>query len=145
MENLSDLPEYGQFRHIRAPRIMKAENIQEIRNNDVVRKRLAKYMALCCFRNTELENLHAGKYPSSKKGDFSDVKVISPSREIPWTELSRFSDEEMKVLMIDVVNHCYAFLESLYIDPWGDKLIEVFKTTDPRPEWNEPTYPRYPA
>jgi hypothetical protein len=39
-------------------------------------------MALECFRNSELENLHAGKFSSSKTGDYSDVKVISPDREI---------------------------------------------------------------
>lgn len=47
------------------------------------------------FRNSELENLHAGIGPTSKVGDFSDVKVVTPYGEIPWNELSRISDEEM--------------------------------------------------
>ena len=46
-------------------------------------------------RNSELENLHAGTGPSSKTGDYSDVKVVSPYGEIPWNDLSRISDEEM--------------------------------------------------
>ena len=54
------------------------------------------------------------KYPSSKTGDYSDVKVVSPFGEIPWKELSRLSDHEMKILMIDVVNHSYAFLSILF-------------------------------
>jgi len=49
---------------------------------DVLAGRLAKLIAFECFRNTELENLHAGKFPSSKTGDYSDVKVVSPYGEI---------------------------------------------------------------
>jgi hypothetical protein len=37
------------------------------------------------------------------------VKVVSPYGEIPWNKLSRFDNDEMKTLMIDVVNHCYLF------------------------------------
>jgi hypothetical protein len=50
--------------------------------------------------------LHFATFPSSKAGDYSDVKVVSPYGEIGWERLSRLS-EEMKALMIDVVNHCY--------------------------------------
>lgn len=46
-------------------------------------------------RNSELENLHAGITPSSKTGDFTDVKVVTPFGEIPWNKLSRISDAEM--------------------------------------------------
>jgi len=53
-------------------------------------------------RNTELENLHTGITPSSKTGDFSDVKVVTPYGEIPWEKLSRISDTEMRTLMLDV-------------------------------------------
>jgi hypothetical protein len=53
-------------------------------------------MAHDCFRNTKLEDFHSGKYPSSKTGDYSDVKVVFPFGEIPGKELSRLSDEEMK-------------------------------------------------
>jgi hypothetical protein len=65
-----------------------------------------------CVRDT-LEDLHAGITPTSKTGDYSDVKVISPFGEIPWNEVSRISDEEMKALMIGVVNRVFTFL----IDP----------------------------
>jgi hypothetical protein len=50
--------------------------------------------------------LYFATFPSSKAGDYSDVKVVSPYGEIGWERLSRLS-EEMKALMIDVVNHCY--------------------------------------
>ena len=46
-------------------------------------------------RNSYLEDLHAGITLSTETGDFSDVKVVSPYGEIPWTELSRISDSEM--------------------------------------------------
>jgi hypothetical protein len=83
---------------------MDFDSLNEIQHNEALRKRLAKLMANDCFQNTKLEDFHSGKYPSSKTGDYSDVKVVSPFGEIPWKELSRLSDEEMKTLMIDVVN-----------------------------------------
>jgi len=66
-------------------------------NNKVKARVLAERV-----RNTELENLHAGITPSSKTGDYSDVKVVTPYGEIPWDNLSRISDVEMRVLMLDV-------------------------------------------
>src|ERR1700674_737562 len=117
---------------------MKTEHIQEMQSNDVLRQRLAKYLALHCFRNTKLEDFHAGISPSSKAGDYSDVKVVSPFGEIAWNNLSRLSDSEMKILMIDVVNHCYQVLGMLFVAPIGDKLIEALMEQDVVPEWNDP-------
>jgi hypothetical protein len=73
-------------------------------------ERLAKCLALLCVRNTFLEDLHAGISPSSKTGDYSDVKVVSPYGEIPWSKLSRLSDDEMRQLMKEVVNKIYTVL-----------------------------------
>jgi hypothetical protein len=67
----------------------------------VVRKRLAKLMASQCFRNSMLEDFHAGIVPSSRSADYSDVKVVTPYGETRWNDLSRMSDKEMKALMID--------------------------------------------
>lgn len=47
------------------------------------------------IRNTKLEDLHAGKYPTTLTGDYSDVKVVTPDGEIPWNGLSRISNKEM--------------------------------------------------
>src|SRR5580658_7266790 len=77
-----------------------------------LQQRLAKYMVLQCFRNSLLEDLHSGITPSSASGDYSDVFVTTPYGEIPWPRLSRLSDEEMKSLMIDVVNRTYQFLHA---------------------------------
>ena len=63
--------------------------------NEVIAKRLALSMALMCVRNTCIEDIHAGVEASSKAGDFSDVKVVTPYGEIPWNKLSRVRDDEM--------------------------------------------------
>ena len=75
-------------------------------------EKVAKSLVESCVRNA-LEDVHAGVFPSSQCGDYSDVKVVTPYGEIPWTRLSRISDEEMKVLMIDIVNKTYTFLRYL--------------------------------
>jgi hypothetical protein len=63
-----------------------------------------------CVRNSRLEMLHAGVTPDSATGDYSDVKVLSPYGEIPWPQLSRISDEEMKALMIEIVDRVFTFM-----------------------------------
>ena len=65
-----------------------------------------------CVRNSP-ENLHAGISPSSRAGDYSDVKVVTPYGEIPWIRLARISDEEMKPLMTEIVNKTFTFLRFL--------------------------------
>jgi hypothetical protein len=89
---------------------MHKSALGEMATNELVRKRLAKLMALKCFRNSKLEDLHAGIFPDSQSGDYSDVKVVTPYGEISWERVGRFSDGEMKLLMIDVVDRCYEFL-----------------------------------
>jgi hypothetical protein len=70
----------------------------------------AKSLVETCVRNSKLEDLHAGITPASETGDFSDVKVVTPYGEIPWSKLSRISEAEMKELMIEIVNRVYTFL-----------------------------------
>lgn len=71
---------------------------------------LAKSMVELCVRNTVLEDFHAGRYPQSRAGDYSDVRVVTPDGEIPWNDLSRISDEEMKTLMIEVIDRVFTYL-----------------------------------
>lgn len=71
---------------------------------------LARIMALLCLRNTQLEALHAGLTPVTRTGDYSDVFVIdAEGRRIPWTDVSRIDDAEMRALMQEVVNRIYTF------------------------------------
>ncbi len=104
--------------------------------------KLAKALAVLCVRNTFLEDLHAGKSPISRTGDWSDVKVVTPGREIPWNELSRISDEEMKKLMKQVVNKLYTVLMSLDND---EAMRLVFSGgEDYAGHWDEPEFlPRF--
>jgi hypothetical protein len=62
---------------------------------------------------------------------------MPPDREIPWNELSRFNDAEMKALMIEVVDHCYDFLTEL-CGADGDSLVEKLKLQDDVPNWHDP-------
>jgi hypothetical protein len=71
---------------------------------------LARAIVLHCVRNTRLEDLHAGIFPDSATGDYTDVKVVSPYGEIPWNKVSRISDAEMRSLMRQCVNRVYTYL-----------------------------------
>jgi hypothetical protein len=118
---------------------MTAQTVRAISTDPVIMKRLAKYLAQQCFRNTFLEDLHAGITPDSKTGDYTDVVVRSPYGDIPWPKLSRLSDEEMKMLMIDVVNKTYRALTLLFDNRLGDDLVQYLAGQDPLPRWNDPT------
>jgi hypothetical protein len=63
-----------------------------------------------CFRNSMLEDWHAGREVISPAGDFSDVKIVTPAGEMPYLDASRISDEEMKALMQQVVDAVFTFL-----------------------------------
>ena len=118
---------------------MNPKHVREIQTRAVLRKRLAKFIALHCFRNTDVfEHLHSGTVPISESGDYSDVKVVTPGGEIPWRDLSRFDNNEMKAMMIDVANHCDRVLAILFSTPIGDKLIEELGRRDLVPNWNDP-------
>ncbi|GAB1376862.1 hypothetical protein MASR1M48_17140 [Lactococcus petauri] len=99
-------------------------------------KYISKAITLFCVRNS-LEDVHAGIMPSSKTGDFSDVKVVTPYGEIPWNDLSRINQEEIKELNIEITNCVYTFLKNLYAnnqyeetwlnripDYWQDPVID---------------------
>jgi hypothetical protein len=91
--------------------------------------RAAKSLVEVCVRNTGLEDLHAGVFPATETGDYSDVKVVSPSGDIPWTKLSRISDEEMKRLMVEIVDRVFTFLSH------PDELAVLSAQTK---NWNSP-------
>ncbi len=111
---------------------MTTKQSKLLATDPVLLKRIAKFMAQQCFRNTELENLHCGKGPSSATGDYTDVKVVTPHGEIPWPELSRLNDDEMKVLMVEVVNKTYSFLMLLLTSKPStlDKLLGGLQECD---------------
>jgi hypothetical protein len=90
---------------------MTPEQLAELKNDATLRKRLAKKMAHDCFRNTiELEDMRAA---------------------------GKLSDDDMKALMIDVVDYGFDFLMEL-CSPLGPDLIEDLKRRDELLEWNDP-------
>ena len=104
----------------------------------VLQQRLAKHIVLKCFRNSILEDLHAGTVPDSKCGDYTDVVVRTPFGEIPWNDLSRLDDAEMKALMIDAVNVTYHLIQELFDEEHGGELLLKLAAQDPAPDWNDP-------
>jgi hypothetical protein len=113
--------------------------VRALIRDPVLQKRLAKYMVLQCFRNSMLEDLHAGTSPSSAAGDYSDVTVSSPYGVIPWPKVARLNDDEMKRLIIDVVDRAYRFIHTLFDEAASGQLLLHLAEHDPVPRWNEPT------
>ena len=71
---------------------------------------LARLMAVICVRNSRLEDLHAGRVPVSRTGDGSDIFVQdAEGNRIPWSEVSRIDDDEMRALMREIVDRLYTF------------------------------------
>jgi hypothetical protein len=104
----------------------------------------AKIMTAACVRRGYLEKLHAGTAPVTRKGDYSDVKVIdAEGREIPWNQASRISQDEMKTLMTGVVNRIHTFLVRTLFSASEDKAFMQALDRAAAPwvkSWDEPKY-----
>jgi hypothetical protein len=104
----------------------------------------AKLMAAACVRRGYLEELHAGFTPVTRTGDYSDVKVIdAEGREIPWNQVSRINQDEMKTLMTGVVNRIYTFLVRTLFSKTEDKAFHQALDRAALPwtkAWDEPEY-----
>ncbi len=104
----------------------------------------AKLMAAACVRRGYLEKLHSGTSPITRTGDYSDVKVIdAEGREIPWSEVSRINDDEMKTLMTGVVNRIHTFLARTLFSADEDKAFTQALDRAAAPwvkAWDEPKY-----
>ena len=97
---------------------------------------LVRTMVLLCFRNSVIENIHAGLVPVMRTGDYSDVTVIdADGRRIPWPEVSHFDDNTMRELMRQVVDRLYTF-EVRAKDLDFLERIEIWAQVASR--WDEP-------
>lgn len=97
---------------------------------------LAKAMAMLCVRNSCLEDLHAGVVPLTKTGDWSDVFVLdADGNRIPWRDVSRIDDDEMRSLMRDIVNRLYTF--HLFADD-PDLQAEIERWLSVAAKWDGP-------
>lgn len=101
---------------------------------------ISKMLAMMCVRNTFLEEIHSGKIPETKTGDYSDVKVIdAEGTEIPWNEVSKITDAEMKIFMKQVVNRLYSWHlkpEELAPNSYVGRLFHAVQKYD-EPELDE--------
>jgi hypothetical protein len=104
----------------------------------------SKIMTAACVRRGYLEKLHAGITPITRTGDFSDVKVIdADGREIPWNQISRINQDEMKTLITGVVNRIHTFLARTIFSTTEDKAFmqAVDRAATPwTKNWDEPKY-----
>lgn len=87
---------------------------------------LARLFAQEGVRNTLLEDFHAGRVPVSRTGDRSDVSVVTPEGNIPWQEVSRLSDPEMRALMLNVEERLVALLFALLHHEQEGRREELF-------------------
>ena len=112
--------------------------------SDKIQSEFAKIMAAACVRRGYLEILHMGTPVVTHTGDYSDVKVIdADGREIPWNDISRISQAEMKTLMTGVVNRIYTFLLRTVFTEGRDEAFEKALGRAAFPwtrEWDEPEY-----
>lgn len=101
-------------------------------------------MTAACVRRGYLEKLHCDTTPVTRTGDYSDVRVIdAEGREIPWNEVFRINQDEMKTLMIGVVNRIYTFLARTLLSKTEDKgfVRALDRTAAPWTRaWDEPKY-----
>jgi hypothetical protein len=106
-------------------------------------------VAGCVRNNSSLEDIHAGSFPRTRTGDYSDVKVVTPYCEIPWTQLSRISDEEMKRLMIEIVDNVFTVLSNTILShspTEAENLALTCFSLNSARSWNNPRLdPRFAA
>jgi hypothetical protein len=74
-----------------------------------VNEETPKRLAVLCV-HTPIEDIHAGIEPYSPSGDFSGVKVVTPTGEIPWPKVSGVRNDEMRIFMKQVVDRLYTVL-----------------------------------
>lgn len=98
----------------------------------------AKDIAALCVRMTCIESIHAGRILQSEIGDYSDVKVVTPSGEIPWTEVSRMSDDEMRQLMKQVTDRLYTVLAQIDDVDFMERLHSLGQKLTAK--WDDPEY-----
>lgn len=109
-------------------------------HEEKIAARLAKAMAMICVRNTMLEDLHAGPGPVTRQGDFSDVFVVdADGNRIPWRDVSRLDDDEMRDLMRQIVDRLYTF-QICFAAPEFQALVERWLRVAGK--WDEPVLDR---
>lgn len=111
---------------------------------DQFEKNFAKALTAACVRRGELEGLHSGIAPVTKTGDYTDVYVVDANgQKIPWRDVSRIDQDEMKALMIGTVNRVYTFLRRTLFAATIDEAFALAIERAALPwtrSWDEPKY-----
>jgi hypothetical protein len=90
---------------------MTPEQLDELKREIDLRKRLAKKIAHDCFRGTKtLEDMHAA---------------------------DKITDDEMKAIMREATDKCYHLVLDL-CSPHGVDIINDLKQRDEVPQWDDP-------
>jgi hypothetical protein len=114
------------------------EEVRAFMTDAVLQQRLAIYLVLQCLRNSMLKDLHAAsprrRPPVIIPTSLSAVRMVP----FPGRKVSRLNDDEMKRLMIDVVDRTYRFIHTLFDENTGGELLLRLARRDPLPQWNEP-------
>jgi hypothetical protein len=104
----------------------------------------AKIIVAACVRRGYLEKLHEGITPVTHAGDYSDVKVIdADGREIPWSQVSRINDDEMRVLITGIVDRVHTFLARTLFCAREDEafMAAISRTAVPWTKgWDDPHF-----
>ena len=125
--------------------ILNQSHEKMMKSNQMTSKsEFAKLMVAACVRRGYLEKLHRGVTPTTRTGDYSDVKIIdAEGREIPWNEVSRLNQEEMKTLITGVVDRIHAFLARTLFSSGEDTSFMQALDRAAAPwtkAWDEPKY-----
>jgi hypothetical protein len=79
-----------------------------------------------------------------RRQDYSDVKVIdAEGREIPWNQVARINQDEMKTLMTGIVNRIHTFLARTLFSAADDQEFNRALERAAVPwtkDWDEPKY-----
>ena len=113
-------------------------------NTEKLTSDFSKIMTAACVRRGFLEKLHSGITPVTKTGDYSDVKVIdAEGREIPWNQVSRINQGEMKILITGIVDRIHTFLRRTFYCSFSDQDFNRALERSALPwtkNWDEPKY-----
>jgi len=113
-------------------------------NPEKQKAEFAKIMTAACVRRGFLEKLHSCITPVTKTGDYSDVKVIdAEGREIPWNQVSRINQGEMRTLITGIVDRIHTFLCRTFLCSFGDRDFNRALERSALPwtkNWDEPKY-----
>lgn len=109
--------------------------IPEILLGDWMSAKLAFAIVRTTLDIEEMSALETGVEPESQAGDYSDVSVICHGHQIPWQEIGRISDDELRLLVRRWVDRVYTVLKQMH----DGKFLVITLRLGAEVEAQEPT------